>query len=103
MAVEPGPSKRAERIEELYHAALERAIGQRSAFLTEACSGDESLLREVASLLSAHQHAGDFIEGTPGQVAAQMLDEEWAQSMSGRQIGRYQLLSLLGAGGMGRV
>src|SRR5262245_18057406 len=99
----PIPPERAQRVEEIYHAALEREMGQRAAFLAEACVGDEALLREVASLVSAHGKAGDFIEGFPRQIAAEVLDMEWAQSMSGRRIGRYQLVSLLGAGGMGRV
>src|SRR5947207_15776620 len=103
MKREPNSPERAKRIEELYHAALERKIGDREAFLVEACKDDEALLREVESLVMARDRAGDFIEGSPGQVAAQMLDFEWTQSLTGRRIGRYLLLSELGAGGMGKV
>jgi serine/threonine protein kinase/Tol biopolymer transport system component len=100
---DPVPSERLQRIEYLYHAALELESGQRPAFLAEACADDKALLWEVASLISAHNQAGDLIEGSPDRVAAEMLDVEWAESMSGRQIGHYKLHSLIGAGGMGRV
>ena len=33
-----------QQIEELYHAALDREPGQRSAFLGDACKGDADLL-----------------------------------------------------------
>ena len=39
------------KIEEVYHAALERAESQRATFLEEACTGDPALRDEVESLL----------------------------------------------------
>ena len=44
--------ERWQEIEELYHAALKREPSQRSAFLKQACAGDEALRREVESLLA---------------------------------------------------
>ena len=41
-----------ERVEELYHGALERDSSERVAFLQAACAGDESLRQEVESLLA---------------------------------------------------
>lgn len=38
-------------IEDLYHRVLEKDAGERPAFLQDACAGDESLRREVESLL----------------------------------------------------
>ena len=103
MKLEPMSPERWQRIEQLYHTALKSEAGRRAAFLAEACAGDEALQREVASLIAAHEEAGGFIEGSPDQVALHMLDAEGAQAMAGHQLGRYQLISLLGAGGMGRV
>ena len=40
------PDRRS-RISDLYHAALERAPEERSAFLMEACHGDDPLREEV--------------------------------------------------------
>src|SRR4029453_3156602 len=103
MKHEPMSPEELRRIEQIYHAALERDSSQRSAFLVEACAGEETLLQEVVSLISANDQSGGLIEGLPDQVAAEMLDVEWAQSTSGKRISHYQLLSLMGAGGMGRV
>jgi serine/threonine protein kinase len=91
------------QIEQLYHAALERAPGERASFLDQACAGDGELRREVESLLASHEQAGTFIDRPPDDVVAGMLAEEQARSMTGRTLGHYKLQSLLGAGGMGEV
>jgi serine/threonine protein kinase/Tol biopolymer transport system component len=90
-------------IERLYHAALERDTGERAAFLAEACDGDEALRGEVESLIRCDTRAERFIESPALEVAAQLCAEDRVQSMTGHQIGPYQILSFLGAGGMGEV
>jgi hypothetical protein len=55
MTPEPG-----KKVEELFHAALEREPSERDAFLEEACGGDEALLDEVKSLLNADERAERF-------------------------------------------
>jgi hypothetical protein len=94
------------QIEGLYQAALERDITERAAFLDGACVGDEELRREVESLLAAEAQAKeseDFLNQPALQVTAKAIAEDQAQSLAGRKLGRYQVLSLLGAGGMGEV
>jgi hypothetical protein len=39
--------RRRQQIERLYYAASARPIGERAAFLEEACAGDEALRRDV--------------------------------------------------------
>jgi len=95
--------ERWQRIEQLYHAALERGANERAAFLAEACAGDNALRREVESLLLCDARAEHFIESPALEIAAQLRAGERAQSMIGRQLDYYQILSLLGAGGMGEV
>jgi len=89
--------------EQLYHAALERPPEERASFLDEACAGDEELRREVESLLAFDERAEQFIETPPDDVAAGMIAEKQARSMTGRTLGHYKIQSLLGAGGMGEV
>ena len=95
--------ERWKEIERLYHAALEREPSQRSVFLKEACAGDEGLRQEVESLLDYQGQAESFIEKPAVEVTAEAVAIDRAQSLVGRQLGSYKIVSLLGVGGMGEV
>jgi serine/threonine-protein kinase len=103
------PSTAAEdwaRIRELLRAALEKTPATRSSFLDLACGDDAALRQSVDALLAAHEEAGDFLE-SPNQVdrlAADVLTGEAAPALAaGKRVGRYEILELLDAGGMGEV
>ena len=68
--------ERWERLEQLFHAALEQEPGLRTRFLREACGGDESLRREVGALLARQAESPEFLESPALQVEAQALAEE---------------------------
>ena len=90
-----------QQVQELFHAALERESGERSAFLDHACGDDESLRREVAWLVSAHETEDHFID-LPGYVAARdVLANHHFEP--GEMLAYYKIQSALGSGGMGEV
>ena len=95
--------ERYSKVEELYHATLEREPNERASFLEQACGEDVALRSEVESLLGYDERAEHFIERPPDDVAAAMLAAEQKQSMLGNTLGHYRIVSLLGAGGMGEV
>ena len=95
--------ERYRQIGELYHAALAVEAEQRLALLARACAGDEELRREVESLIKSHEQSKDFIAAPALAVAAELFADDEADALTGRTIARYRVLSLLGAGGMGRV
>jgi serine/threonine protein kinase len=80
-----------QRAKEVFGSALAHEPAERSAFLAQACGGDESLRQEIASLLAAHEEAGT----TVGAIAG--------DSLSGRRIGPYELIHRIGQGGMAMV
>jgi Tol biopolymer transport system component/predicted Ser/Thr protein kinase len=69
------------RVEQLYHSALEQGEDTRAEYLRAACS-DSSVRREVESLLA---QSGVGILDQPGH------------------LGPYEILGIIGAGGMGTV
>ena len=96
--------ERWQQVANLYHAAHERNAGERTSFLRESCGGDEELRREVESLLAYEDQAENFIESPALEVAARMIAERQDQTVSaGQMINQYQIISRLGAGGMGEV
>jgi serine/threonine-protein kinase len=95
--------ERFEEVGRLYHAALGLELNRREAFLDVECAGDEELRREVQSLLEAHAKASGFMTAPALDAAARTLAEEPPGSQIGRTLGPYQVLSWLGAGGMGEV
>jgi serine/threonine protein kinase len=90
------------RADELFNAALKREASVRGQFLDQACEGDEELRGEVESLLAAHSRAGSFIEHSAAEADTRLFDAD-PQIIIGQSLGRYKILSLLGAGGMGQV
>src|SRR5262245_29021851 len=91
------------QIEKVYHSTLNLEENQRSGFLQQACAGDDELLREVQSLLACQKEAGGFLDSPALELAAQTVAEDQFLSLIGQYIGSYQILSLLGKGGMGQV
>jgi eukaryotic-like serine/threonine-protein kinase len=97
-------AERWQQVERLYHSTLEKADGERAAFLAEACAGDDELRREVESLLAYEEQAANFIESPALDVAAQvMAREQVAALQAGKTLSHYKIISPLGAGGMGEV
>ena len=86
-------------IDRLLSEALKREPGEREHFLHQSCAGDDELLKEVSLLLEAHDRAGSFMEEPALDQAARLPPP----SLIGRNIGPFEILSLLGRGGMGEV
>lgn len=96
------PEEYWDKLQQIFHAAIALTPGERSAFLDQACGDDESLHKKVYSLLNAHQESLTFVDQPVYKAAAQLLIDEPALKPS-QFVSHYQILSLLGEGGMGRV
>ena len=96
--------ERRRQVEALYHDAAQLPVSERDDFLRRACGDDVSMREEVEVLLAAAGEAASFLEDrvTIG-VAAAWVPADAAEAALPARIGRYELVSPLGMGGMGAV
>src|SRR5215469_13524600 len=89
------------RVQDVFLEALELAPEERAAFLEAACADDEEMRREVESLLihdgASDRHIAEALAGT-----AQSLFES-KTIKPGTKVNDYEIIKLIGAGGMGEV
>ena len=84
------------RLREVFEAALETPESERPRFLGSACEGDPELRAEVERLLAGNRE-------TSWQSPASMLFAAATELAPGDMVGHYQIVAMLGQGGMGVV
>jgi hypothetical protein len=89
--------ERWERAKQAFEAALAVEPGKRAAFLESACLGDSELHGEVERLLAENDIAGSFLE------KPLLPRGNRRPILPGTQLGPYEIVALIGAGGMGEV
>jgi serine/threonine protein kinase len=87
------------RVREVFQRAIEEPDDGRAAFLSSACEGDETIRREVESLMAAHTAAGGFLETPAVRPAAAATPA----LQPGDRLGCFDVVGVLGRGGMGEV
>jgi WD40 repeat protein/serine/threonine protein kinase len=93
-----------QELDELFQAARDLSPSDQAEFLDERCAGDAMLRNKLEQLLAQDRPYDNFLEGVIGRGASEL-----AQSLDGEQlhpprcIGSYQVVELLGTGGMGVV
>ena len=95
--------ERYRRAGELYEAARNMQSAERDGFLRRACTDDEPLRREVEAWLAAGAHARSFMEQPAVEMVAAGISGLSMETPLVGSLGPYQVLSLLGRGGMGVV
>jgi len=102
-------SEGSKRIEELFHAVLERNASERAAYLAEVCGDDAVLRDDVESLVAAYEKTPEFLETppwsrlarpTPAQEPANLVVDA---DLPFERLGEFRLIKKLGEGGMGVV
>jgi len=96
-------NKEPKDIKAIFSEALENQTAEeRAAYLDQACGNDADLRSKVEALLKAHGEAGNFLE-IPALGPDVNANESPSIEGPGTRIGRYELLELIGEGGMGLV
>jgi TolB-like protein len=90
------------RVAEVFEAVMDLSPADREPRLDGLCGDDTELRAEVARLLDADAKAGDLGESPAFRVVP---DPEAAAALlaPGTRLGRYEIVALVGAGGMGEV
>jgi serine/threonine protein kinase/tetratricopeptide (TPR) repeat protein len=96
-------TERWQRIEELFHATSQLDAAERSSYLLRECSDDEGVRKEVESLITASENSPAFIDTPALSLGFRVLGGQSNDSMIGKSVGQYKILSALGRGGMGEV
>src|SRR5580704_15021206 len=97
-------SDRWRRLEALFYAALELKPEARAEFLDKSCDGDTALRKEVETLLESAEKPMDFLEKPVLEAAHRMIGDPSPTSITpGTQLTHYEIISMIGAGGMGEV
>lgn len=122
-----------QRIETIFYAAMELPQGEREEFLRQTCAGDDTLLREVRTLLEANRRTETFLPptalpSTPSGASSMRMkhcpkcgkiystltrvcqDDREILSLKDPYhllgttlVDKYKILALVGVGGMGAV
>ncbi|HET6177757.1 MAG TPA: serine/threonine-protein kinase [Candidatus Sulfotelmatobacter sp.] len=96
--------ERWEQVSVVLDKALHFSPAQQQEYLAEIALSDPELSRELESLLVSHQEAGTaFLNISALQTTQGDADEAQRQTLIGQRLGAYQIIELLGAGGMGEV
>src|SRR5262249_10664294 len=107
-------SERWRRVKENFQAAIELPPAEREGYLADARAGDLELLTEVESLIAAHEQPGSFLDvpafnlasglasGLAAGFAARHTTRQ-GDTLAPQNLNHYQILSLLGRGGMGEI
>lgn len=99
-----------QRIELIYHAAMQCEPAGRGPLLEDACADDEALRSEVESLIHYGELPARFLEKPAMEFLAEALAKDIvategsnSREMIGARIAQYRIIDKLGAGGMGDV
>ena len=96
-------STRWERMQSLFHEAVDRPSEARTEFLRAACAGDDALFADVTAMLDRDAHRSSLLDRDVADLAGRVIGGGLPDTLAAQRFGPYRLTRLLGEGGMGIV
>jgi len=90
------PTERRRRITAVFELAIKLEPEDQRRFLERECRGDNALLEELTSLISAYRDSGISAGGVEPEPASDVRPAP-------ARIGRYEVTGMIGSGGFGHV
>lgn len=91
------------KIEEIFDEAVALDSENRRRFVERECGFDENLKRDLLSLIENHEDSGGFLDDSIFSVALMLLEDETDEFLRKKNFAHYNLIKILGRGGMGTV
>ena len=80
-----------QRLQEIFHQALEKKVGERATFVAIACGSDLELRDEILALLGAESTPATMLDTPLNQLVP--IDDE---QLEGQSLGAYRLIRQIG-------
>lgn len=88
------------KIQRIFDEAMELPIGERTAYVSENCEGDDGLRSQIEALMLAADSEEDLVSELVRSASHKLVDE---QTRLRQPIGPFKLVEAIGEGGMGVV
>lgn len=92
-----------EKLENIFHAALEIPFGERKKYLVRECAGNNRLFTEVEALIDSFEKESYFLEESVLEFGFSAIHETTKDKLKNKNIGSYLVEEKIGEGGMGDV
>ncbi len=92
-----------EKVERIFHTALDLSVEGRKPYLQRECTGDGELFSEVATLLDSFEQDSGFLDEPVFDLGLGAIGKKSQKNLAGATIGFYQVEEKIGAGGMSEV
>ena len=87
----------------VFYKALTVPAAQRAGFLQKACADNAMLQSAVERMLKGHEQVNGMLDQPDLAALAHSVTEAEADALIGQQLGHYEIIRRIGAGGMGEV
>ena len=96
-------SERWEKLQEIFHGAVELPREERHAFIEASCGADAELIAKVLAMIDADQRSSSALDRAVSDIAGAVITSEHDSDLPRQQFGAYHVTGVLGEGGMGVV